>query len=129
MTYLLDTNAVIAILNDHSDFILRLKHHQPHDFVLSSIVLFELYFGAENSQKVVENLAKIEQLPFEVLDFSQEDARVAGKIRADLRKYGTPIGEYDTLIAGQTINRDLTLVTHNVREFERVTDLRFENWL
>lgn len=129
MTYLLDTNAVIAILNENTPFITRLKQHRPDEFVLSSIVLFELYFGAQNSQKVVQNTAKIERLPFEILDFTPEDAKAAGAIRANLRKKGTPIGEYDTLIAGQTLCRDLTLVTHNVSEFERVDGLCFEDWL
>ncbi len=129
MKYLLDTNAVIAILNGNHAFIQQLEKHHVSDFLLSSIVLFELYFGAQNSQKVDENMRKIEGLLFDTLFFTREDAKIAGKIRADLKRKGTPIGEYDTLIAGQALNRGLMLITHNTREFARVEGLNFESWL
>ena len=62
------------------------------------------------------------------MPFDDVDARVAAEIRAVLRRAGTPIGPYDNLIAGQALARDLTLVTRNIREFERVQGLRLENW-
>lgn len=129
MKYLLDSNAVIALLNKNTDFIQKITQHQPSDFALSSIVLFELTFGAYKSQKTAENLAKLQKLPFILLQFEQADAECAGKIRADLQKQGKPIGAYDVLIAGQAIAQDLVLITHNVQEFERVENLRFEDWL
>ena len=58
-----------------------------------------------------------------------EDARIAGEIRADLAARGTPIGPYDILIAGQAAARDLVLVTHNLREFERVARLQVQDWV
>ena len=63
-----------------------------------------------------------------MLEFDEDDARCAGEIRDLLRRAGTPIGPYDTLIAGQALARDLTLVTHNTREFSRVSGLRLEDW-
>ena len=63
-----------------------------------------------------------------VLKFDKEDARQAGAIRAVLASKGTPIGPYDTLIAGQAVARNLILVTHNAQEFGRVPGLRFEDW-
>ncbi|WP_439234405.1 type II toxin-antitoxin system VapC family toxin [Lonepinella koalarum] len=128
MKYLLDTNAVIAILNNNIDFITRLKRYAPTDFALSSIVMFELYYGAEKSQRKTENLAKLDKLPFTILPFELEDAKQAGKIRAELTKQGTPIGTYDIQIAGQAINRHLILITHNTKEFARVNKLRVEDW-
>ncbi|KMK50662.1 pilus assembly protein, partial [[Actinobacillus] muris] len=77
MKYLLDTNAVIALLNRQSQFIEKLKQYKPADFGLSSIVLFELCFGAEKSQRKAENLAKLDKLPFEIVPFSAQDARIA----------------------------------------------------
>ena len=65
---------------------------------------------------------------FEILPFDAEDARHAGEVRAALERAGTPIGGYDVLIAGQALARDLILVTHNMREFERVAGLRIEDW-
>jgi tRNA(fMet)-specific endonuclease VapC len=126
--YLLDANAVVAILKGHARFIARLKRHMPKDFAIPSIVAHELFYGAYRSQRVAENLARVEALQFEVLEFDREDARLAGQTRAAMSLAGTPIGPYDVLIAGQALARDLTLVTHNVREFQRVTGLKTEDW-
>lgn len=128
MKFLLDTNAVIAILNRQSDFIAKLTRYSPQDFGLSAIVLFELHYGAQKSQRKAENLAKLAKLPFEVVPFTAEDAEIAGKIRADLALQGSPIGSYDVQIAAQAISRNLTLITHNIKEFKRVSDLTFEDW-
>lgn len=129
MKFLLDTNAVIAILNRNEHFIQKIKQHKPSDFGLPSIVLFELVYGAEKSQKVAENRAKIEKLPFEILPFNQQDSIIAGMIRAALEKQGKPIGNYDVQIAAQALRTGLTLITHNVKEFQRVENLKFEDWL
>lgn len=128
MKFLLDTNAVIALLNQNQAFISQLKQHKPADFGLSAIVLFELYYGAEKSQRKAENLAKIAKLPFEIVPFSAIDAQIAGKIRADLTKQGTPIGAYDVQIAAQAISHNLILITHNTKEFKRVARLNYQDW-
>jgi tRNA(fMet)-specific endonuclease VapC len=128
MKYLLDSNAVIAILKGHPGLVAQLRRHVPGDFGLSSIVVHELFFGAYKGQRTAENLARIDALQFEVLDFDLEDAQYAGEIRARLAVAGTPIGPYDALIAGQARARGLTLITHNTREFARVPDLTIEDW-
>lgn len=130
MQFLLDTNMVIALFNG-SDAVLRnhLKTYQPRDIAMSSLVMHELYFGAYKSQRLQHNLDKVDKLPFEVLPFDKEDARQAGEVRAILTKAGTPIGAYDVLIAGQALARGLTLVTHNTKEFERISTLKLEDWL
>jgi tRNA(fMet)-specific endonuclease VapC len=126
--YLLDSNAVIALMKGHSGFVSELRRHRPQDFAIPAIVAHELFYGAYKGQRVAENLARVDALQFETLDFDKEDARMAGEIRAALASLGTPIGAYDVLIAGQAIARDLILITRNVREFERVHKLRFEDW-
>ncbi|MBB3426330.1 type II toxin-antitoxin system VapC family toxin [Rhizobium sp. BK312] len=128
MKYLLDSNAVIALMKGHSGFVSELRRHRPQDFAIPAIVAHELFYGAYKGQRVAENLARVDALQFETLDFDKEDARMAGEIRAALASLGTPIGAYDVLIAGQAIARDLILITRNVREFERVHKLRFEDW-
>lgn len=128
MIYLLDTNAVIGVIKGDEGLLTLLKQHMPQDFALSAIVAHELYYGAEKSQRRVENLARIEALQFPVLEFDREDARHAGEIRATLAMLGTPIGPYDALIGGQARARNLTLITRNVREFERIKDLTIETW-
>ena len=128
MKYLLDTNAVIAILKGEPVMLGRLRAHLPSDFGLPSIVMHELYYGAHKSQRAANNLARVEALQFEVVPFDAEDAQHAGELRARLAAAGTPIGPYDALIAGQARARGLVLVTHNVREFARVGELQVQDW-
>ncbi|MGB6006530.1 type II toxin-antitoxin system VapC family toxin [Castellaniella sp.] len=127
--YLLDTNAVIAVLKEpHGPVSRRLRKCDPEEVAISSLVMHELFYGAFRSQRVTHNLAVVDSLQFQVLEFDQEDARYAGEIRAQLARQGTPIGAYDVLIAGQARARTLCLVTRNVREFDRVSGLNTENW-
>lgn len=128
MIYLLDTNAVIAVMKGDEGLQALLKQHTPQDFALSAIVVHELYYGAEKSQRKAENLTRIEALQFPVLEFDREDARQAGEIRATLATLGTPIGPYDALIGGQARARNLTLMTRNVREFQRIKGLAINTW-
>jgi tRNA(fMet)-specific endonuclease VapC len=129
MSYLLDTNAVIGLLKDASSPLSRrTRLHKPAEVNISSVVLYELYFGAFRSRLQKQNLARLDALQFEVLSFDAEDARAAGLIRAALTTAGTPIGPYDVLIAGQALARSLVLVTNNVKEFARVDGLQVEDW-
>jgi tRNA(fMet)-specific endonuclease VapC len=129
MRYLLDTNAVIAVLNDPRGLVaMRLRSQPASDVAVSVIVLHELFFCAFRSARREENLALVDALRFQVLSMDPEDARHAGEVRASLVALGTPIGAYDVLIAGQARARGLTLVTRNVREFQRVPGLTIENW-
>lgn len=129
MRYLLDSNAVIALLNDPRGPVgRRARQHLPADIGLSAIVSHELYFGAFKSQRRDHNLAVVDGLLFEVVVFDKEDARQAGEVRAALAASGTPIGPYDVLIAGQARARGLVLVSRNLREFARVEGLSVENW-
>ena len=129
MRYLLDANAIIALLNDTTSPIARrVRRHAPRDFGVSAVVIHELYYGAFKSQRVEQNVARVDSLQFSVVEFDEEDARQAGQIRAHLASKGTPIGPYDVLIAGQARARELTLVTHNTSEFQRVLGLKVEDW-
>ena len=128
---LLDTNAVIALTAQRSDALLRrVEASEPGSLVVSAVVAHELYYGAYRSQKVAFNLETLRLLfsDLAILDLDREDARVAGEIRADLARSGSPIGSYDVLIAGQAKARDLTLVTDNIGAFGRVEGLRVEDW-
>ena len=131
MRYLFDTNAVISLLGRKSDALVdRVLICTEGEIGIPAVVSHELYFGAYKSQKVSFNLETIRLLlkDFVVLPFDEEDSRQAGEVRAELKNLGTPIGPYDVLIAGQAKARDLILVSNNVREFERVSDLRLEDW-
>jgi tRNA(fMet)-specific endonuclease VapC len=129
MKYLLDANAVIALLNDsRSRTSRRVRRHKPGDIGTSAIVVHELYYGAFKSRRTASNVALIDALQFEVMEFDQEDAKNAGEIRALLAVRGAPIGPCDVLIAGQARARKLTLITSNTAEFASVPDLRIEDW-
>jgi tRNA(fMet)-specific endonuclease VapC len=106
MRYLLDANAVIALLNDKtSKTAQRARREKVGDIAVSAIVTHELFYGAFRSRRAAQNLALIDALQFEVLEFDKEDARQAGEIRALLASKGMPIGPYDVLTAGQAVAR------------------------
>ncbi len=134
MNYLLDTNAVIALLeNRPAEVRERFREAQKSgdSLALSSVVLFELWYGVAKSSRVQENTERLRVLisgDLDLLDFDDEDAHVAGRVRAALEKAATPIGAYDLLIAGQALRRGLTVVTANTSEFSRVADLSWEDW-
>jgi tRNA(fMet)-specific endonuclease VapC len=126
--YLLDTNAVIAVLKGDAVFLKHMRRRRPQDFGIPAIVAHELFYGAYKSRRRSDNITRVDALQFEILGFDREDARSAGELRAALAAAGTPIGPYDVLIAGQALARSLILITRNTREFNRVGGLRVENW-
>jgi len=130
----LDTNAVIAILNNRTSPVrarIDAAIGLSGTLAISSIVLFELRYGAAKSARPERNAQRIADFlsgPIEVLPFEAMDADEAGDIRAALERAGTPIGAYDVLVAAQARRRDALLVTANEREFARVPRLKFEDW-
>jgi tRNA(fMet)-specific endonuclease VapC len=129
LRYLLDTNALIALLRGGANPVhRRIREHDPAEIAISAIAMHELYYGAYRSDRLEHNLSLVDGLLLEVLDFDRDDAREAGAVRAQLAGRGTPIGPFDMLMAGQARGRGLTLVTANVSEFLRVDDLAVEDW-
>jgi len=129
MAYLLDTNAVIAVLREAETPIgRRVRQCRPDEVFISAIVLHELFYGAFKSARAERNVGLVDGLRFGVLEFSRDDAREAGEIRAMLAAEGRSIGPYDVLIAGQARARGMVLVTRNLGEFGRVPGLRVQDW-
>jgi len=130
--YLLDTNTCIYFLkNSFPTLTQKLLDTDPSELFISSITVFELAYGAEKSkwgEKTRQKLAMF-LAPFTILPFDSEDAMVAGRIRGALEQHGTPIGPYDVQIAAQALAKGLTVLTHNMKEFQRVPDLRVEDWV
>jgi tRNA(fMet)-specific endonuclease VapC len=133
-TYLLDTNACIALINGTEiDMRRRFKRAVARESVilLSSIVAFELWYGVAKSQRKDVNTLRLETFlggPLEWAPFDEDDARAAGTVRAELETVGRPVGAYDVLLAGQARRRGATLVTSNTKEFTRVQGLKWEDW-
>jgi tRNA(fMet)-specific endonuclease VapC len=131
LRYLLDTNTVIFVLKNKPDSMRQRFNEHTGRLAISSVVLSELVYGAENSARPEDNLRNIEGFiaRLEVLPFDTDAAYHTGQIRAQLRKAGTPIGPYDCMIAGHARSRGLTVVTNNTAEFQRVPGLQLEDWL
>jgi tRNA(fMet)-specific endonuclease VapC len=127
----LDTNACIRILNGSSPRLVEALRATPRSVLrVSSVVKAELLYGARRSSRTAENLRLLERF-FEsiaAVPFDDACATEYGLIRAELDRLGTPIGPNDLLIAATARAHSATLVTHNVREFARVPELRIEDW-
>lgn len=130
MEYLLDTNICIYFFKGL--FVLREKIENIgyEKFAISEITLAELIYGAEKSQKRNENITVIE-------DFSQkvtiipifQSIYIYGKEKARLKTKGTIISDFDLLIGATAIFNDMVLITRNIREFDRMENIRIENWI
>ena len=130
--YLLDTNICIYIIKEHPENVLKsLKKKRSKGIAISTITLAELEHGVENSKYPEKNkIALIKFLSIiNILDFDAKAAEEYGKIKTDLKRRGCVIGPLDILIAAHAKSEDLVLVTNNTKEFERVEDLRIENWI
>ena len=135
MTYLLDTNACIALINGKPASV-RARFQKATqagaEIVVSSVVAFELWYGVAKSAQPDWNAARVEAFfagPLRILAFDEEDAKATGMIRAAMESVGRLIGAYDLLIAGQAVRRKMTLVTANAREFRRVEGLEWQDWV
>lgn len=131
MKILLDTDICIYAINrKQPETLARIKNHQIGEVGISSITYAELRFGVENSNRVVDNMERLERfvLPLEIVPFDAEAGRHYGRVRTDLKRAGCPIGSNDLLIAAHAFSLDATLVTNNIREFARVAGLQVEQW-
>ena len=131
MRYMLDSNICIHVINHASDsLIAKLVKHEG-ELCISTIVAAELQFGAAKSAAQKKNRATLADFlaPLEVLPFDEDAATSYGDLRAALEKSGRPIGPLDTLIAAHAISLNATLVTNNLREFQRIKGLRVDSWV
>lgn len=134
MNYFLDTNAVIALLKNQPSTVrsrLRRVASRGAAVAVSSIVLYELWYGVARSARRRENAERLRVFlsgNVTVVPFDEDDATAAGDLRATLETAGTPIGPYDLLIAAQALRGKATLVTANVSEFARVPNLLWQDW-
>lgn len=132
MKYLLDTNTCIYLLNGrHPELGKRMAMLSASDIAVSSIVWFELMFGAAKSARRAEAEDRLRTFArqLEILAFDTAASEAAALVRAELESVGQPVGAFDTLIAGHAVALSATLVTHNTREFKRVRRLRVTDWV
>lgn len=131
MKYMIDTNICIYVMKNKPEKVSkRMKEHNPDELCISTITLAELKHGVNKSTNKEKNEIILEDFleVIEILPFDVKAAVEYGKICAYLQSQGTPIGPFDMLIAAHALSESLTIVTNNVREFERVPGLIIENW-
>ena len=129
--YLLDTNIVSYWMRGDKKVIERLKSHAPSELALSAITLAEILYGIEKSPaKKRERHHKIQQITslLHLYTFDEKAAQEYALVRSELEESGRPISERDTQIAAVALAHQLTLVTHNVKEFGRIARLKVEDW-
>ena len=134
MTYLLDTNVVVALLRNEPAVVrerLRRALADGATILVSTVVLLELWYGVARSGRPRENADRVRAFlagDVAVVPFDEADAALAGELRAAIEAAGQPIGPYDLLIAAQARRVGATLVTANAAEFARVPGLVWEDW-
>lgn len=131
MSYLIDTCVISDFIKGQAGVVNKLLSLPPSAIAVSTVSLMEVEYGLKLNPAHARRIGPGLRSFFEVITvvpFSEEDAFVTSKIRADCRKGGTVIGPYDLLLAGTALNRGLVLVTSNIKEFKQVKGLRHEDW-
>ena len=131
LRFLLDTNICIYVIKRRPESLLECFNSNASHLAMSSITLAELLHGAEKSSNPQRTLAVVEDFcsRLDVLEYGVKAAQHYGQIRTALERRGTPIGVNDLHIAAHARSEGLTLVSNNLREFERVEGLLLANWV
>jgi len=129
--FLLDSNVCIRLLNQKDQCVEKyFRQCNPLEISLCSVVKAELLYGARHSQYVEDNLQRLALFfsPLGSLPFDDHAAEIYARIRQDLSMRGCLIGPNDLLIAAIALSKDAILVSHNTKEFSRVSGLRLVDW-
>ncbi len=132
MNYFLDTNICVYFLKGlYSAVLDHIQNTNPNTIKIPSLVKAELLYGAEKSQHKSKNLTNINRFlePFEIISFDDECSIIYSKIRATLELEGSVMGPNDYIIAATTVAKNGILVTNNTKEFQRIKNLKIENWI
>ena len=133
MIYMLDTNIIIYLMKNRSESVARkISSLAPHDRIVMSFVTYgELLQGAEGSRdrkKSHDNIRRITQR-IQILYPDENTCIHYGHWADTLKRQGRPIGNNDLWIACHALSTGATLVTHNSREFARIEDLNWQDWV
>ena len=133
--YLLDTNILIEFMCGTPSVVNKIIQIGFDKCCTSVLSMHELYYGAYNAKKrsdkcFRQEMDRIERLLTKLTVLSLETKRdVYGNIKYSLERKGQIIDEFDMMIAGHAISEGLTVVTNNLKHFDRIPDLKVENWM
>ena len=133
MRYVLDTNAVSALMKADPEVVARLAATAPPDVAIPQPVLAAIAFGLERlprSKRRTALQSRFDLVCAEVprAQWTDEVSQMFGRIKAMLERRGTRIEDFDAAIAAHALAFDATLVTANRDHMERIPDLRVEDW-
>ena len=129
MIYMLDTDSVSLIIRKNPSLIKNLIKHEEDEICISAITYAELSYGLEkkgSERLFLEVNTVVGKLS--IVDFDETQSRMYGKIRAELEKSGTPLGDLDMFIAAAALSRNAILVSHNIRHFSKIKGIKVEDW-
>lgn len=131
MPYLLDTDIFIYFTKGNQKIRERIEAVGRENIFLSAVTIGELYYGAYHSENVSASLDILNRHLEEtqVFNFNKSAARIFGRLKAGLRKKGTPLADFDLAIASIALHHECILVTHNTRHFKKIPELSVEDWL
>jgi tRNA(fMet)-specific endonuclease VapC len=130
MKYLLDTNICVHFFCGKFNLASKFQEVGLSSCAISEITLAELIYGAEHSTNPQKNFNLIESFSSEVTILPIINCiYLYGKEKSRLRKNGTMISDFDLLIGTTAITSDLIMVTENISEFERIKEVKLENWI
>lgn len=131
LRYLLDTNICTYVIKRRPESLLVRFNENASHLAISAVTLAELLHGAEKSSQPQRTLSVVEDFcsRLDVLNYGTKAAQHYGQILSALERRGTPIGVNDLHIAAHARSEGLTLVSNNLRVFERVDGLLYENWV
>lgn len=130
--FLLDTNIFIYAINGrHPRLTKKLLSVHPSEILVSSITVGEMEYGAAKSHwgERTRQIMHAFLANYDTLPFTEQDAALFGTFRAQLEAAGITIGVLDVMIAAQGVANNLTVVTHNAREFIRIPGIKLEDWV
>ena len=129
MIYMLDTDTVSFLVRKNPTVIGNLLKHEDDEICISAISYAELCFGLEKkgSEKLF-NEARAIMGKLSIIGFDDSQSELYGKIRLQLEKSGTPLGDMDMLIAAASLSAGAILVSHNVKHFSKIRGMKVEDW-
>ena len=129
MIYLLDTDTISHIVRNHPKAIKNLIKHEEDEICISVITYAELYYGLEKKgSERLFNEVRVITGKCRIIDFNASQSEIYGKIRLELEKSGTPLGDMDMLIAAAAMSEKAILITHNKKHFSKIRGIKVDDW-